>query len=275
MGGLLYDEARRRGLVAGHGLPQVRVYAPVGPHKDLLAYLVRRLLENGANASFVNRFLDDAVPLGEVARDPIAAAMNDCSPHPRIPLPVDLFAPARRNSAGLDTGDSGAVQALVCAAQCQPKPTNGGEQDVDALVAAARGAFPDWQGTPAAQRRRCLEQLADSIESARGRFVGLLAHEAGKTLRDAVGEVREAADFCRYYGGECGRLFAAPGALPGPTGEANTLSLHGRGVFACVSPWNFPLAIFTGQVAAALAAGNTVVAAPAPKPRTSPPWRSI
>ena len=265
MGRLLYDEARRRGLVAGHGLPQVRVYAPVGPHKDLLAYLVRRLLENGANASFVNRFLDDAVPLGEVARDPIAAAMNDCSPHPRIPLPVDLFAPARRNSAGLDTGDSGAVQALVRAAQCQPKPTNGGEQDVDALVAAARGAFPDWQGTPAAHRRRCLEQLADSIESARGRFVGLLAQEAGKTLRDAVGEVREAADFCRYYGGECERLFAAPGALPGPTGEANTLSLHGRGVFACVSPWNFPLAIFTGQVAAALAAGNTVVAAPAPQ----------
>ena len=266
MGGLLYDEARRRGLMAGPGLPQLRVYAPVGPHKDLLAYLVRRLLENGANTSFVNRFLDDAVPLGEVARDPIAAAMEDCSPHPRIPLPVDLFAPTRRNSAGLDIGDSGAVATLMCSAQQQTKlPAMASEPDVDALVAAAREAFPGWESTPAAHRRRCLERLADGIERARDRFVGLLAREAGKTLRDAVSEVREAADFCRYYGVECERLFAAPVALPGPTGETNALRLHGRGVFACISPWNFPLAIFTGQVAAALAAGNTVVAAPAPQ----------
>ena len=287
MGELLYDELRRAGEAGVQGQPSVRVYAPVGPHEDLLAYLVRRLLENGANSSFVNRFLDDAVPLAEVVRDPIAKAVAcDAAPHPRIPLPVDLFRPSRRNSAGLDVGDRASVEALLEAAKQDDTPLvrapgagrgresggAGGEHGegpcVDALVARTQAAFPDWEARPAKDRRRVLDRLADRIEESRPRFVALLAKEAGKTLLDAVAEVREAADFCRYYGAECERLFAAPTPLPGPTGESNHLRLRGRGVFACISPWNFPLAIFTGQATAALAAGNAVVAAPAPQTPT-------
>ena len=262
MGELLYDEARRR---VGD-FPPVRVYAPVGPHKELLGYLVRRLLENGANSSFVNRFLDDAVPLTEVVRDPLALAETDSSPHPRIPLPSALFGEVRRNSQGLDVGDGAAVGELLREARArrgQPLPEE--SRDPAALVRDASDAFGAWNATAASARRACLARLADLIEANRARFVALLAQEAGKTLQDAVAEVREAADFCRYYGTECERLFAAPTTLPGPTGESNTLALHGRGVFVCISPWNFPLAIFTGQVAAALAAGNTVVAKPAPQ----------
>ena len=264
MGALLYDETRRQ----VPNLAPVRVYAPVGPHKDLLAYLVRRLLENGANSSFVNRFLDDAVPLAEVVRDPIeAAAENDGAPHSRIVLPADLFGDERRNSLGLDRGSQAEVGALVHAARsCEIELVGEGEEsDVSALVSRAAGAFRQWDETPAAARRACLERFADLLEANRPRLVALLAKEAGKILPDAIAEVREAVDFCRYYGSECERLFAEPLQLPGPTGETNTLSLHGRGVFACISPWNFPLAIFIGQVAAALAAGNAVVAKPAPQ----------
>ena len=267
MGALLYDEARRQ----VPELAPVRVYAPVGPHKDLLAYLVRRLLENGANSSFVNRFLDDAVPLGEVVRDPLATAREfGGAPHPRIVLPVDLFGDDRRNSLGVDVGDRAQVAALTTAATAAQDGLDDligtdATSDVAALASQAAAAFPAWEATPAAVRREHLQQLADLLEAHRPRLVTLLAREAGKTLRDAVGEVREAADFCRYYGTECERLFAAPTTLPGPTGETNALALHGRGVFACISPWNFPLAIFVGQVAAALAAGNTVVAKPAPQ----------
>ena len=270
MGELLYDELRRQGEIGAPGRPLLRVYAPVGAHKDLLAYLVRRLLENGANSSFVNRFLDDAVPLAEVVRDPIVKALaSDGAPHPHIPLPTDLFAPERRNSTGLDIGDREAVDALVeAAAQDETSLVRPQNRGVDVLVAAAQAAFPAWEEMPAKGRRTVLARVADRLEQHRSRFVALLAKEAGKTLRDAVAEVREAADFCRYYGAECERLFAAPAPLPGPTGESNTLGLHGRGVFACVSPWNFPLAIFTGQIAAALATGNTVVAAPAPQTPT-------
>ena len=262
MGELLYDEAQRR---VGD-FPPVRVYAPVGPHKELLGYLVRRLLENGANSSFVNRFLDDAVPLTEVVRDPLAVASADTSPHPRIPLPSALFGEVRRNSEGLDVGDGAAVGELLREARAQREPPLPSEsRDPAALVREAADAFGAWNATSASARRACLARLADLIEANRARFVALLAQEAGKTLQDAVAEVREAADFCRYYGAECERLFATPTTLPGPTGESNTLALHGRGVFVCISPWNFPLAIFTGQVAAALAAGNTVVAKPAPQ----------
>ena len=262
MGELLYDEAQRR----VPNFPPVRVYAPVGPHKELLGYLVRRLLENGANSSFVNRFLDDAVPLTEVVRDPLALAEADASPHPRIPLPSALFGKERRNSQGLDVGDSMAVETLLREASAHPEqPSPQEARDPTALVREAANAFRAWSATPAEVRRACLARLAALLEQNRARFVALLAREAGKTLQDAVAEVREAADFCRYYGAECERLFAAPTALPGPTGESNTLALHGRGVFVCISPWNFPLAIFTGQVAAALAAGNTVVAKPAPQ----------
>lgn len=265
MGALLYDEAKRRRPT----LPLVRVYAPVGPHKDLLAYLVRRLLENGANSSFVNRFLNDKVPLADAVEDPVATVQAvDATPHPHIRLPPDLFAPERANSAGLDVGNREDVQALVRAARSadvppQPVPTSA--EATAALVAKAAAAFPAWEARPATERREVLRRVADLLEANCARFVAVLAAEAGKTLRDAVAEVREAADFSRYYGAECERLFATPTALPGPTGETNALHLHGRGVFACLSPWNFPLAIFTGQVAASLAAGNTVVAKPAPQ----------
>ena len=265
MGELLYDEARRR----FENLPLVRVYAPVGAHRDLLAYLVRRLLENGANSSFVNRFLNDRVSPAEAVGDPLAAAAADPAPHPRIPLAECLFGAARRNSRGLDIGDRGEVEALLAAAKrCNDELLAPPPSDVATLVGRAASAFQDWQKTSAGFRRQCLDALADALEANRPRFVALLAKEAGKTLQDAIAEVREAVDFCRYYGAECERLFAEPEALPGPTGELNTIALHGRGVFVCISPWNFPLAIFTGQVAAALAAGNTVVAKSAPQTPT-------
>ncbi len=263
MGALLFDEARRR----FDDLPPVRVYAPVGAHKDLLAYLVRRLLENGANSSFVNRFLDEKVAPAEVVVDPVGAVAGyGAEPHPEIPLPRDLFGKARRNSSGLDIGDRGEVKALIDAARaCNPVSMVEDGERVGALVARAASAFQAWEATPATDRRARLDKLANLIEGNRARFVAMLAREAGKTLRDAVSEVREAADFCRYYGSECERLFGTGNVLDGATGETNTLRLHGRGVFACISPWNFPLAIFTGQVAAALAAGNTVIAKPAPQ----------
>lgn len=263
MGELLYDEARRQFA----DFPPVRIYAPVGPHKDLLAYLVRRLLENGANSSFVNRFLDDQIPVAELVRDPMTVVTAyDAVPHPKIPLPRDLFGTERRNSAGLDFGDGAAVRALLADAQRGGEElVDAGARDVPAIIAHAEAAFPGWEARPASERRLCFDRLADLIEADRPRFVDLLAREAGKTLTDAVAEVREAADFCRYYGYECERLFGPATVLPGPTGEENRLTLRGRGVFACISPWNFPLAIFTGQAVAALAAGNTVVAKPAPQ----------
>ena len=261
MGELLYDEARR----CFDDLPPVRVYAPVGAHKDLLAYLVRRLLENGANSSFVNRFLDDAIEVDELVRDPLEVVADDGgAPHPRIPLPPDLY-DDRRNSSGLDLGQRIRVDELLDAAVSCEVSNDVPKADVDVEFRRAVAAYPAWETTPATSRRACLERLADLIEANRPRFVARMAEEAGKTLVDAVAEVREAADFCRYYGAECERLFVNGQVLQGPTGESNTLELHGRGVFACISPWNFPLAIFTGQVVAALAAGNTVVAKPAPQ----------
>ncbi|MCE2459644.1 MAG: L-glutamate gamma-semialdehyde dehydrogenase [Pseudomonadales bacterium] len=261
MGELLYDEAQR----CFDDLPPVRIYAPVGAHKDLLAYLVRRLLENGANSSFVNRFLDDNIDVEELVRDPLEVVADyGAAPHPRIPLPLDLYG-ERRNSSGLDLGQRTSVdELLVSAASCHVLD-DVPNANVDVEFRRATFAYPAWEATPAASRRECLERLADLIEANRPRFVALMAAEAGKTMVDAVAEVREAADFCRYYGVECERLFANGQVLQGPTGESNTLQMHGRGVFACVSPWNFPLAIFTGQVVAALAAGNTVVAKPAPQ----------
>ncbi|MCY3838672.1 MAG: L-glutamate gamma-semialdehyde dehydrogenase, partial [Gammaproteobacteria bacterium] len=261
MGELLYDEARR----CFDDMPPVRVYAPVGAHKDLLAYLVRRLLENGANSSFVNRFLDDNIDVDELVRDPLEVVADyGGAPHPRIPLPPDLYG-NRRNSTGLDLGQRNRVDELVVAAASSDVPGDLPKADVETEFRRAAAAHPAWEATPATSRRECLARLADLIEENRPRFVALMAEEAGKTMVDAVAEVREAADFCRYYGVECERLFGDGQILQGPTGESNTLEMHGRGVFACISPWNFPLAIFAGQVVAALAAGNTVVAKPAPQ----------
>jgi RHH-type transcriptional regulator, proline utilization regulon repressor / proline dehydrogenase / delta 1-pyrroline-5-carboxylate dehydrogenase len=292
MGRLLYSEAARQ--VAD--FPKVRVYAPVGEHKDLLAYLVRRLLENGANTSFVNRFMDEQVPVIDIVRDPITELERlDTYPHPRLPLPVALYA-NRRNSVGIDIGDPSALEALragiagrrssehsagpiingVPAAGRRHPVTNpadrreivGQSRDAtpaeiaDAFAAAGR-AQGAWDAQGGAVRADCLDGAAAMLEKSRLDFYELLVREAGKTLPDAIAEVREAVDFCRYYAVRAREQFAHPTRLDGPTGELNELSLHGRGVFACISPWNFPLAIFAGQVTAALAAGNCVVAKPA------------
>ncbi|MGH8480993.1 MAG: bifunctional proline dehydrogenase/L-glutamate gamma-semialdehyde dehydrogenase PutA, partial [Nevskiaceae bacterium] len=284
------------------GVP-CRVYAPVGSHEDLLPYLVRRLLENGANTSFVNRIFDDAEPPEQLVADPIAAlkALSSIA-NPGIPLPADLYGPQRRNSAGVNLFDekemkafaealraasvgapSGAtaVATSLVAAKAAPTKAKGrpitdpadhrrviGEwhpldpAQVPAVVEAAVQAFPRWSATPVDVRAGALERAADALEARRAGFVHLLIREAGKTIPDSVSEVREAADFLRYYAAQA-RALAAPVTLPGPTGEHNELQLHGRGAFACISPWNFPLAIFTGQVAAALVTGNTVIAKPA------------
>jgi RHH-type proline utilization regulon transcriptional repressor/proline dehydrogenase/delta 1-pyrroline-5-carboxylate dehydrogenase len=274
-----------------------RIYAPVGSHEDLLAYLVRRLLENGANTSFVNRIVDEKAPLDEIVADPVAKVRKlEQKPHPRIPLPAHIYGPERRNSAGIDLTDVDSLKPLkqeveAAAAQewraqpivgGQPLAGNGepvldpadlrrkvgmvlnaGPKDVDAAIARAARAFPGWAATPATERALCLERAADLLEAERGAVIALCIREAGKTIPDAVAELREAVDFCRYYAQRARADFAKPMPMPGPTGERNQIALHGRGVFACISPWNFPLAIFTGQVAAALAAGNTVIAKPA------------
>ena len=272
-----------------------RVYAPVGSHEDLLPYLVRRLLENGANTSFVNRIVDARVPVEVIVADPVAEVEAlDLRPHPRIPLPRNLFG-ARLNSAGVNLADPAALTALAREMQAATQPWNaaplvGGrvlpgkeapvsnpadrrqvvgtvhEADAAAAVTAARlaaGAQPDWDRTPADARAETLERAADLFEAHRPELMALAVREAGKTIPDAVGEVREAVDYLRYYAQLAREQFAAPRRMPGPTGESNELWLEGRGVFACISPWNFPLAIFTGQVAAALAAGNAVLAKPA------------
>jgi RHH-type proline utilization regulon transcriptional repressor/proline dehydrogenase/delta 1-pyrroline-5-carboxylate dehydrogenase len=274
-----------------------RVYAPVGSHEDLLPYLVRRLLENGANTSFVNRIVDSRVPLEVIVADPVAEVEAlDARPHPRIPLPRDLFG-TRRNSRGVNLSDPSGLAGLARAMRdasgrsWRAAPIVGGrevpgaaEADVcnpadrrnvvgavreataDAVASAARlaaGAQPDWDRVPADERGHILEGAADLFESHAPELMALAVREAGKTIPDAVSEVREAVDYLRYYA-QCAREdFAAPRRMPGPTGESDELWLEGRGVFACISPWNFPLAIFTGQVAAALAAGNGVLAKPA------------
>ena len=296
MGRLLYAEAARQ--VAN--FPRVRVYAPVGEHKDLLAYLVRRLLENGANTSFVNRFMDEEVAVAEIVRDPISELERlDSYAHARLPVPAALYS-ERRNSRGIDLGDPRELEMLRAEIALEPgqKPADapsagpiingqllaGSTHPVsnpadrreqvgstrDAMPEEIRMAFdssaaaqPAWNSSGGDARAACLEKVSDLLEADRAAFHQLLVREAGKTISDAIAEVREAVDFCRYYALRARKQFANPERLEGPTGETNELTLQGRGVFACISPWNFPLAIFAGQVTAALAAGNTVVAKPA------------
>ncbi|MGP9810413.1 bifunctional proline dehydrogenase/L-glutamate gamma-semialdehyde dehydrogenase PutA [Rhodopseudomonas sp. NSM] len=263
MGEALYARLR-----AEHPELECRIYAPVGGHRDLLAYLVRRLLENGANSSFVAQAGDDTVPVAELLRRPeeIIGAPNDAR-HPNIPLPRDLFQPQRQNSRGIEFGDRAALQRLVseidAARRPLPRITPATPEDAAAAIVAARDGFADWSRTPADTRAAALVRAADLLEQRRANFIALLEDEAGKTLDDCVAEVREAVDYCRYYATEGRRLFGDGVVLPGPTGERNTLRLRGRGVFVAISPWNFPLAIFLGQVTAALMAGNAVVAKPA------------
>src|SRR6516165_8352711 len=246
-----------------------RTYAPVGSHRDLLAYLVRRLLENGANSSFVALAADDAVPAETLLRRPAdIIGKAEHARHPNIPLPRDLMLPQRINSRGIEFGERAALEALLADIAAATIPTKQSvaearPADADRIVAAARDGFPDWSATPATRRAEILEQAAALLEIRRAYFMALLQDEGYKTLDDALSEVREAADFCRYYAAEGRKLFGEGETMPGPTGESNVLRLRGRGVFAAISPWNFPLAIFTGQVIAALMAGNAVIAKPA------------
>ncbi len=274
-----------------------RVYAPVGSHEDLLPYLVRRLLENGANTSFVNRIVDESVDVHEIVRDPINATRETAAaPHPAIPSPTELFGIERRNSAGINLPDrqvSAELLAAMDAALSAPRSAapivDGRSRDGAPLesvnpaatretigecvqasaalateaVASAVAAQAAWDRAGGGSRAGILEQAADLFEENGPELMALCVREAGKTVADAVAELREAVDFLRYYAAGARKDFNGPAELTGPTGERNTLGLKGRGVFVCISPWNFPLAIFTGQVAAALAAGNAVIAKPA------------
>jgi RHH-type proline utilization regulon transcriptional repressor/proline dehydrogenase/delta 1-pyrroline-5-carboxylate dehydrogenase len=323
-----------------------RTYAPVGGHRDLLAYLVRRLLENGANSSFVSVAADPDVPVATLLRRPADIVLRaQAARHPRLPLPPDLFGPHRRNSRGVELGHRRSLEELLAeiagvttsaelsmvttvvpgdarsASGRGPRTPAGhgspslasaplrlagddsaffGEQVraaplvdgstqpgaerpvlspidgavvgrvaeaspaiADAAMDAARRGFRAWNEIPAGARAAALERAADLLEARRGRFIHLLQAEGGKTLDDALSEVREAVDFCRYYASQGRRLFGEGESLPGPTGESNVLRLRGRGAFVAISPWNFPLAIFLGQVAAAVMAGNAVAAKPA------------
>jgi RHH-type proline utilization regulon transcriptional repressor/proline dehydrogenase/delta 1-pyrroline-5-carboxylate dehydrogenase len=272
-----------------------RVYAPVGGHRDLLAYLVRRLLENGANSSFVSVAADPSVPIEQILRRPqCAIASPRDARNKKIPLPRDLYRPERQNSAGIEFGERSSLEALLADISAGTHTTNEAAPRVDGIVltgaerpvtspidgrtiglvregddaivraamAAADAGFPAWAATPCEERAAALERAADLLESHRGELVALLQNEGGKTLDDALAEAREAVDYCRYYAAQA-LVSLASQTLPGPTGESNVLRYRGRGVFVCISPWNFPLAIFLGQVSAALVAGNTVVAKPA------------
>ena len=262
MGDALYDA-----LLAERAIP-CRVYAPVGGFTELLPYLVRRLLENGANTSFVHQIADPDVPVETLVADPLASLPDPYVPDPRIPLPRDLY-PDRKNSVGLDLNDRQNLRDLAAqtSADREAHPIspveNTSQQELEFTSARAAAAFESWSRAPAAERAALLEKAADGLEERRTELASLIVREGGRTYNDAVSEVREAADFCRYYALQARKAFDKPLVLPGPAGERNELRLHGRGVFACISPWNFPLAIFTGQVAAALAAGNAVVAKPA------------
>ena len=274
-----------------------RVYAPVGSHQHLLPYLVRRLLENGANTSFVNRLLHEDADGVALVEDPVRLVRQGAAAaHPRIPRPGALFGPARENSRGTNLADPAVLARLqvelaqtglghwrarpriggterpgapeTCCSPADRRCVVGTKEYADAATAreavnVASAFAPHWQDTPARARAALLERAAALFDAERTALVARCVAETGKTVPDSLAEVREAIDLLRYYAAQCDQHFAQPMLLPGPTGERNELELIGRGVFVCVSPWNFPLAIFTGQVAAALAAGNTVVAKPA------------
>jgi RHH-type proline utilization regulon transcriptional repressor/proline dehydrogenase/delta 1-pyrroline-5-carboxylate dehydrogenase len=290
MGDALYAQ-----LEKGHPEIAYRTYAPVGSHRDLLAYLVRRLLENGANSSFVATVADDKVPVATLLRRPanlIAAAGT--ARQTTIHTPPDLYYPVRANSRGVEFGERKALNELLAAVTAahadvvaapliDGKPVSGAQRavaspidgtpagqvieatagDAAQAIAAARRGFRAWSQKPAETRADILVRAASLLEQRRAHFIALLQREGGKTLDDALSEVREATDFCRYYAVEGRHLFGDLDMMPGPTGESNELRLRGRGVFVAISPWNFPLAIFLGQVTAALMAGNAVVAKPA------------
>lgn len=274
-----------------------RIYAPVGKHHNLLPYLVRRLLENGANTSFINRVQDDQLAVEKIVQDPLQFVKKLPSiPHPDIPLPGDLFQPDRINSKGLDLSDTsrlyklkrdiqGVFQTPYFATSLfyeTPRYTeiieatnpankkdvvgsfaNSNKKDVINALKNSAIASAKWDKLATESRATLLQKIADLYEKNHLELIALLVRESGKTIVDALSEVREAVDFCRYYAHQCLQNLQSPIELRGTTGEINTLRWHARGVFACISPWNFPLAIFTGQITAALVTGNTVIAKPA------------
>lgn len=291
MGHALYDQ-----IVGADkfNLP-CRIYAPVGSHEDLLPYLVRRLLENGANTSFVNRIIDETQPIEAIISDPVAHVKTLKSiSHPNIPLPVNLFGD-RKNSKGIDLtnrqtlahlqqqmaelskkswqavptwrdqskGDPHAVTNPMDHSKIIGTVTEATEAEIKMAIAKADAAAFAWDQTAVAVRAGYLEKAADLFEQHMPELMTLAIKEAGKSIPDAIAEVREAVDFCRYYALQAKTNFAKPTILPGPTGEYNQITYRGRGPVICISPWNFPLAIFTGQVTAALVAGNPVIAKPA------------
>ncbi|MDC0663463.1 bifunctional proline dehydrogenase/L-glutamate gamma-semialdehyde dehydrogenase PutA [Marinobacter sp. SS21] len=292
MGDALYNT-----VLEQHDYP-VRIYAPVGAHKDLLPYLVRRLLENGANSSFVHRLVDAATPVEDLVRNPVQELLKfESLPNDRIPLPAGIFGDKRKNSGGLNLQVEAHLDPLLAAlgkwgaSSWQAGPLVNGEtrregdrkdvlsphdqtqrvgqvfwageqQALEALAVADKG-FRAWSERPVEERAQCLERFADLLESHLHELMAICCREAGKTMQDGIDEVREAVDFCRYYASQGRARFGQPIALPGPTGESNELYMEGRGVFLCISPWNFPLAIFSGQIMAALVAGNAVIAKPA------------
>ncbi len=293
MGAGLYEA-----LLAQDSTAACRTYAPVGSHEELLAYLVRRLLENGANSSFVHQLQDPHAPVERLLADPAEAVLAaGGAPHPGVPLPRDLYGEARANSVGIDLSDSTVVTRLAgelerawsrpwtahslmdgeqvgeasvqvvdpaCHERIVGEAWHASAHEIAKMVGLGVAAQGDWDALAVEQRATYLRDAADLLQARRAEFMAIAIREAGKTIPDAVAEVREAVDFLRYYALRAERDFQ-PEALPGPTGESNRLTLAGRGVFACISPWNFPLAIFMGQVAAALAAGNAVIAKPAPQ----------
>jgi len=275
----------------------LRAYAPVGGHEDLLPYLVRRLLENGANTSFVHALLDERVPVEKVVVDPIDAVEAHPDRHAKIPTPINVYGVRRQNSAGIDLSIMAERERLTVAVAALDSvtlsagPLVGGKMtagaapqpvvspsdtarvvgvvseaqlpQIDQAFKLARAAQPAWDRSGGAARARVLHAMGDALEANIDRLIAILSREAGKTLSDGIAEVREAVDFCRYYAVLAEDQFGDGEILKGPVGETNVLRLAGRGVFVCISPWNFPLAIFTGQIAAALAAGNAVLAKPA------------
>ena len=292
-------EALYNNLLSGNERIACRIYAPVGGYRDLLAYLVRRLLENGANSSFVAVAGDKNVPIANLLERPVERLGIDQGKsvrHNQIPMPLELYG-ERKNSAGFEFGHRESLKGLIASlagqtakvdatplvpgatGQAEAVPVlspadrsrvvgtvrNAAVADVDRAFAAGRKGFATWSKTSVEDRAACLDKTADLLEANRDRLLALLSAEAGKTLDDGIAEIREAVDFCRYYAVQARKLFAEAEAMPGPTGESNRLLWRGRGVFACISPWNFPLAIFLGQVSAALVAGNAVVAKPAPQ----------
>ncbi len=300
MGQLLYEKLFEQCREREKKPPKLRVYAPVGAHRDLLPYLVRRLLENGANSSFVNHFLDDDTPVEKLTED-VIDKVSHAQPyrHPKIPLPRDLFKHSetpRDNAPGINLEDPYHAEQLLTQIRTtwntpyfaapvindkpQPRAGNPGSspadpslplgqvqnvtaEDIDRALAGAHEARHDWNLRGGVARAEILDAVAVKLIEHTPELTGLISREAGRTLKDALSEVREAIDFCHYYAAMARQHFATPQALTGATGERNQLALQGRGVFVCISPWNFPLSIFTGQVTAALAAGNTVVAKPA------------